>query len=222
MTEIEELSDDDSFDPTPAPPQSLDDDGRCHHRHVYDDPEEAYLRRCACSAVRYYICQFCSTIINLAHTELVWPHTCCDCRRPACVPCANEMRRVDHKAREIVCYKCDTTPDARRAWMVMYRTSLLDRDKRTHVSIRPHPAQFLNRDDAAKGALAYLPIVVPSVLSADAVEALAKGMRSVYKGWINSPELRSGYEVLKVEIGLFPLHSVNTELLKPPTGVRKQ
>jgi len=138
------------------------------------------------------------------------------------VPCANEMRRVDHKEREIVCYKCDTTPDARRTWMVMYRTTLMDRDKRTHVSIRPHPSQFANRDDAARAALAYLPVIVPSVLSADAVEVLASAMRGIFKGWINSPELRSGYEILKVEVGLFPLHSMHTELLKAPVGQRKE
>lgn len=219
MTEIEELSEE-SFAQTEHqnPPECFDQDGQCHHQHVFDDQREQHLRRCACSEVRYYICQFCSTVINLARSNIVWPHCCVECARPACVPCANEMRRADKNRSSIICAKCDTTPDARQRWIVMYRSTLLDRDKRPHVSIRPHPVLFSDRDSAAIAALQYFPVVIPSVISQEALEPFAQAMKKTFKGWMNAPELRSGYEILKAEVGLFPLHEVGTELLRPPSG----
>ena len=220
MTEIEELSETSDITTHTDPPESFDEQGRCHHQHVFEDPVHPYLRRCACSNVRYYICQFCSVVINLARSAIVWPHTCNDCSRPACVPCANDMRRVDHSVTDVVCPKCDTSPDVRQTWVVIYRTTLIDREKRHHVMIRPHPRQFRDRDEAARGALGYFQTVVPSNLSSEALDAFAKSMQKTYKGWMNSPELRSGYEILKAEVGLFPLHSPDTPLLELPRGQR--
>jgi len=211
MTTVDEVPDDESD----AGPE-LDSQGECTHRRIYADPVQACIRRCRCAHVRYTTCRLCNAVINLSGTEIAWPHACCRCQRPVCVACANEMRRDDDSPALVVCPRCDASSSPAQVWSVVYRITLWDREKRRHNKIRPHPCIFATRDDAARGALAYLGTLVPGTLYQDAADELAQRMKLQYNGWFGAEDKRNGYEILKVEVGLFALHRPGVELFELP------
>ena len=218
MTEVEELPEHPEEQPAHTlHPDAFDSDGRCTHQHIYHDESQSFLRRCHCAEKRYGVCAFCNDIIDLGRSEIRWPYFCNECHRPACVKCANFHKRLDDNPTKIICYKCDTTPSARRSWTVMYRATHITRDRAQINTLYPHPCLFSVRDDAACGALDYLPVVCPTTLTADARDQLAAEMRERFSGWFNTKELRTGSEVFKLEVGLFPLHAPGTELFLPPS-----
>jgi len=223
MTEIEELSDDEAQALQAAQPDgpvhidAVDADGNCTHRQVGPVNGDKYLRACACNHVRRLICQKCYAVINLGGSSIVWPYSCETCRKPACLRCANEMART---ATGIACHSCPSTASSAVSWSVLLRISFWDRDKRRHNTLRPQPVLHATRDAAAQGALDYLPVFVNSVLVDDVRAALVERMRQQFMGWFNAPDQRSGYEVIKVEVGLFPMHPAGTKPLPAPVFER--
>lgn len=181
----------------------------CDHREVFDDPQHPHMRRCACSRVRYLICSYCKDQINLGGSEIVWPHTCAECNSPACIVCINEYRRKQENSGLPVCPKCASGP-SRQKWIVIFRGTHIDRDRRVRNFIRPHHKLFATKQDAVQAGCEYLPTISKSEIVNSITGDLFARAKKIKWGWVNAPEVKDGYDVYKVELGIFPQHTEDT------------
>lgn len=194
---------------------SFDEHGHCTHLHVLPVPEQPQLKACPCNEKRQGVCRLCNALINLGRTAMLWPYRCAECAELTCTHCTNKLNR--RAPGELVCHLCDTSAAPGQLWTVVYRFTIVDRDRRHFNTIEPLPLLSLCREDAIDAALAYMPIVCPSPLSPDAMRLLRETLDATNRrGWIQCRELRSGYEVLQIELGLFQVNAPGSELVGPP------